>query len=32
MISESFPLDRYADAVAQFRSGVGRKLTITPAP
>jgi 2-desacetyl-2-hydroxyethyl bacteriochlorophyllide A dehydrogenase len=31
MISESFPLDRYADAVAQFRSGVGRKLTITPA-
>ncbi|WP_328989872.1 zinc-dependent alcohol dehydrogenase family protein [Kribbella sp. NBC_01245] len=30
MISESFALDEYADAVKQFRAGVGRKLIITP--
>jgi 2-desacetyl-2-hydroxyethyl bacteriochlorophyllide A dehydrogenase len=29
-VSHRFPLDRYADALAQFRAGVGRKILITP--
>jgi 2-desacetyl-2-hydroxyethyl bacteriochlorophyllide A dehydrogenase len=29
-ISHRFPLDRYADAIAQFRAGVGRKIQINP--
>jgi threonine dehydrogenase-like Zn-dependent dehydrogenase len=28
-ISHRFPLDAYADAMAQFRAGVGRKIQIT---
>ena len=27
-ISHRFPLDSYADAMAQFRAGVGRKIQI----
>src|SRR5690606_10753282 len=30
IISHRFPLSRYAEALAQFRAGVGRKLLITP--
>jgi 2-desacetyl-2-hydroxyethyl bacteriochlorophyllide A dehydrogenase len=30
MISHRFPLDDYAKAVEQFKSGIGRKLTIEP--
>ncbi len=29
-ISHRLPLDRYADAIAQFRAGVGRKHQIVP--
>jgi 2-desacetyl-2-hydroxyethyl bacteriochlorophyllide A dehydrogenase len=29
-ISHRFPLDRYADALAQFQAGVGRKIQIVP--
>jgi 2-desacetyl-2-hydroxyethyl bacteriochlorophyllide A dehydrogenase len=29
-ISHRFPLDAYAEAMAQFRAGVGRKLQVTP--
>jgi len=29
LISHRFPLDGYADAMAQFRAGVGRKIQIT---
>jgi 2-desacetyl-2-hydroxyethyl bacteriochlorophyllide A dehydrogenase len=30
LISHRLPLDRYAEAMAQFRAGVGRKLLVTP--
>jgi 2-desacetyl-2-hydroxyethyl bacteriochlorophyllide A dehydrogenase len=30
LISHRFPLDGYAEAMAQFRSGIGRKIQITP--
>jgi hypothetical protein len=30
MISHTYPLDRYSDAVEGFRSGIGRKLLIRP--
>jgi 2-desacetyl-2-hydroxyethyl bacteriochlorophyllide A dehydrogenase len=29
-ISHRFPLDRYAEAMAQFRAGIGRKILIAP--
>jgi 2-desacetyl-2-hydroxyethyl bacteriochlorophyllide A dehydrogenase len=29
-ISHRYPLDRYADALTQFRAGVGRKIQIVP--
>ena len=29
-ISHRLPLDRYAEAVAQFRAGIGRKIQVTP--
>jgi len=29
-ISHRFPLDKYAEAVAQFRAGVGRKIQVNP--
>ena len=31
MISHSFPLEHYTDAVDAFRAGTGRKLQIRPA-
>jgi threonine dehydrogenase-like Zn-dependent dehydrogenase len=30
LISHRFPLDRYAEALTQFRAGVGRKIQILP--
>jgi len=30
IISDRFPLERYPDALAQFRQGIGRKIQITP--
>ena len=30
LITDRFPLDGYADAIAQFREGKGRKLQVTP--
>ena len=29
-VSHRFPLDRYGDALAQFRAGIGRKILIEP--
>jgi threonine dehydrogenase-like Zn-dependent dehydrogenase len=29
-ISHRYPLDRYADALEQFRAGVGRKIQVVP--
>ena len=29
-ISHRFPLDKYAEAIAQFRAGVGRKIQVNP--
>ena len=29
-VSHRFPLDSYAEALAQFRAGVGRKILIEP--
>ncbi len=29
-ISHRFPLDRYAEAIARFRAGVGRKIQVVP--
>jgi threonine dehydrogenase-like Zn-dependent dehydrogenase len=30
MISHTYPLDRYSDAVEGFRGGIGRKLLVRP--
>jgi threonine dehydrogenase-like Zn-dependent dehydrogenase len=29
-ISHRFPLEEYADALAQFQAGVGRKIQVVP--
>jgi 2-desacetyl-2-hydroxyethyl bacteriochlorophyllide A dehydrogenase len=31
MISDRFPLEKFSDALNQFRAGIGRKILITPA-
>jgi 2-desacetyl-2-hydroxyethyl bacteriochlorophyllide A dehydrogenase len=31
-ISGRFPLEKYADALAQFQAGIGRKTQVTPSP